>query len=433
MKTENQPISPESINFPSRLYMEILSELQVHHSLFYHLWNLGKPSFCSRIPTAQVGFDREGNCINFLINPNFWDSLSQPEKLFVIAHECMHVALEHGIRGIADWGPRANKMMDVVVNHTLVNKFGFKKDEIDPSNKYCWIDTCFGEYADQIEENQSFEYYYKMHKKLFPDDDNGGSDGKSGSGGSGGELVDDHSGMSASELEGILKEVKEVMGDAEKESLQEIFESISKTAGKGAGGMEWFVHKTKVIKKAKWETIIKKWTKKYLRTEEKDVDQWVMTNRRMSMLSQELFIPSEMEMEEDSDEKDRIQVWFFQDTSGSCSGFRDRFFKAAESLPKERFDIKMHCFDTEVYETTLKSRKLYGFGGTSFSVIEQYIINYINKHKEPYPEAVFVITDGFSNSFSCKKPQNWFWFLTPDSTTQYIPKESKIFKLSDYE
>jgi len=192
------------------------------------------------------------------------------------------------------------------------------------------------------------------------------------------------------------KELERAGDNAEvKESIEKRYEALEKKREKEKHEIE--------LKKAKWETIIKKWTKKYLRTEEKDVDQWVMTNRRMSMLSQELFIPSEMEMEEDSDEKDRIQVWFFQDTSGSCSGFRDRFFKAAESLPKERFDIKMHCFDTEVYETTLKSRKLYGFGGTSFSVIEQYIINYINKHKEPYPEAVFVITDGFSNSFSCKK------------------------------
>lgn len=424
MKTKNQPISNTIPTFPASEYMEILTELQVHHSLFYQLWNLGKPSFSTSIPTAQVGFNKEGNCVNFLISPTFWDSITQTQKLFVIAHECMHVALDHGIRGISDWGPRANKMMDVVVNHTLVNKFGFNKNEIDPENKYCWIDTCFKEHAHNILENQSFEYYYKMHKQLFPD--------KEGDGSGDGELVDDHSGMSDSELSDVLKEVKDNMTDDEKESLQKIFDDISAAGNKG-GCQEWFVPKAKVVKKAKWETIIKKWANRFLKEKDVDVDQWVMISRRMALLHRALMIPSEMEVENDFDENKKITVWFFQDTSGSCSGYKDRFFQAAESLPKHRFDIKMHCFDTEVYETTLASRKLYGFGGTAFDIIENYIVKYTNKHKEPYPEAVFVITDGYGTAVTPQKPSKWYWFLTPNGTKSYIPDKSNVYDLKDFE
>ena len=31
-----------------------------------------------------------------LINPKFWDSLNYYNKAFVIAHECLHIILNHG-------------------------------------------------------------------------------------------------------------------------------------------------------------------------------------------------------------------------------------------------------------------------------------------------------------------------------------------------
>jgi hypothetical protein len=108
-----------------------------------------------------------------------------------------------------------------------------------------------------------------------------------------------------------------------------------------------------------------------------------------------MFLPSDMEIEDDNDEKTRIKVYFYLDTSGSCWGLKDRFFAAALSLPDDRFDIRLFCFDTTVQETTLESRKIYGGGGTSFSILEAHIQKEI-KEKGEYPEAVFVITDGYA-------------------------------------
>ncbi|MBN2302081.1 MAG: hypothetical protein JXN60_06135, partial [Lentisphaerae bacterium] len=102
---------------------------------------------------------------------------------------------------------------------------------------------------------------------------------------------------------------------------------------------------------------------------------------------------------------------------------------AAMSLPEWRFDIRMFCFDDRVYETSLESKKLFGFGGTSFGPLESYI----QKHKgKEYPRAVFVITDGYGTPIKPEIPQRWYWFLS-SSYTGYIPKTCNIFKLKDFE
>jgi len=93
----------------------------------------------------------------------------------------------------------------------------------------------------------------------------------------------------------------------------------------------------------------------------------------------------------------------------------------------------MHCFDTEIYETTLASGKLYGFGGTSFDIIEGYIqrkIKYNDNLK--YPDAVFIITDGYGNNVYPEIPKRWYWFLSTGYTS-CIPKTCNTFALSNYE
>ncbi len=145
------------------------------------------------------------------------------------------------------------------------------------------------------------------------------------------------------------------------------------------------------------------------------------------------FLPTEMEYE--GYEKDRIEVLFFQDTSGSCAHLAKRFFQAAASLPKERFDVRLCCFDTKVYETSLETRQLYGFGGTSFSVLEYWIQNAIaSKKLKGYPKAIFVITDGYGDMVypQAGKEKNWHWFLS-NHYTRCIPAACNIYMLKDFE
>ena len=59
------------VKISSDEWLEIMSKLQNFHGLFNQIWKLGRPVFDSKIDTAAVGFDRDGNCIKFIFNPDF--------------------------------------------------------------------------------------------------------------------------------------------------------------------------------------------------------------------------------------------------------------------------------------------------------------------------------------------------------------------------
>lgn len=422
-------------------YMRLLQQLDIHHAVFYQLWQAGKPRFSEAIPTAAVTVNQKGEFLEFLINPEYWDSLTEHQKQFVICHECLHLLLKHGTRFFAkdNIDSRiANYATDISINHTIIRRMGFDRSEIDPNNEYCWVDTVFPEGA-VIEDNLSADRYYYELIKLAQS----GSGEESESFSSSAKTVDDHSGFGKSmdnALDEVMKEVASSLGDDELQAVQEVMKQLSDEFAKypkngTASGNAFFRANTTepVIAKKKWETVIKEWAMKHLKRVDREESQWARMNRRFVMLPDDMFIPTDMEVEDTEKVEDRIPVWFFQDTSGSCYSYAQRFFDAARSLPTEKFDVRLFCFDTGVYETSIKTGKLYGFGGTSFGILEGYIQMVIREEKLEYPRAVFVITDGYGDSVYPQKPENWYWFLTPGNSTYYIPKESSVFKLSDFE
>lgn len=415
------------ISFDTDEFFSLSRDLEKYHSIFDRLWAFGTPVFSKDIKIAAVYFDSIGNSLDFKINPDFWALQNNIQKQFIIAHECLHVILYHGFRIIklnSSQRDIANIALDLVVNHSLVNRFGFKRSDIDPNNIYCWVDNVF---KDPVPDNKYYEYYYNLLEKLEPPLDGGGEDG------TGPSLVDDHESLDSFNCPDFENKMKELFSDSSTEQIFDFIqdqtkdlESTAQEAGCSPGNLCKYASAGFVKPKKKWETVIKKWASKYL----KDIDeeQWARRNRRLEFMSNDFMIPSTQEVEEY--EKDRIKVFFFQDTSGSCSGFIDRFFNAAKSLPPDRFDVKMHCFDTRVFETTLESRKLYGFGGTSFSCIERYLQDYIKKNNEKYP-TVFVITDGYGDTINPQFPKKWHWFI--DGSFYLIPKESNKYNLKDFE
>ena len=416
-------------------FLSISNELEKFHAIFYQMWKMGKPIYVTNTPTAFVQFDQKGDFISFCMNKDFWEKLTFDEKLFVICHESLHIILNHGVRlnGIKN-KELGNQAADIVINHLLVKKFGFKREKIREWKEYCWIETLFDK-KDDVKRDANFEYYYNLLNKK--QDDVNKTPKKS--------LVDDHQRLGSEQSEqdsgNIIDKLNEELSNEEKKTIKDMIEKHfknkekfgGKLAGNKAGGIWLFAEVGKVQHKRKWETVIKKWANKYIKPDVTAIEQWARVNRRFSFLDKDLLLPSEMEDDGLTMDEKKIEVWFFQDTSGSCAGFKDRFFKAAMSLPPDRFDIKMHCFDTQVYETTIQSKKLYGFGGTSFSCIESYIQQDIRKRKAEYPKAVFVITDGCSSDNVMPQiPEKWYWFLS-DNDRYYIPPKSSVYMLKDFE
>ena len=166
-----------------------------------------------------------------------------------------------------------------------------------------------------------------------------------------------------------------------------------------------------------------------------DVEQWTFTNRRYSMMEDSgLKLPTEYELLDMFEEEDLIETWFYQDTSGSCGGYKDRFFSIAEAMPKDRFAMRLFCFDTKVYETDLESKKLYGFGGTYFHIIEEHIQQQLAENpKLRYPDAVFIVTDGYGSDVHPEKPQNWHCIMTPQHSKENFPTECNFYDLAKYD
>jgi hypothetical protein len=252
---------------------------------------------------------------------------------------------------------------------------------------------------------------------------------------------DDHSFLPGEfeEIEEILDEAIGSLSDEEKkefmEGAREELQSDSQPedpAGDSSGG--WYAKNFAIQKKRKrkWETVIRKWSLKYLREDDTDVEQWARLNRRLQFFDGELMIPSEVSDEHKEYELNRILVFFFLDTSGSCWNLKDRFFNAAASLPEDRFEIRLFCFDTRVEETSLEGKEVYGGGGTSFSIIEGKIQEIVRKEKKSYPETVWIVTDGAGSTVNPEHPDRWKWFLTGDYKS-YIPKKSETYNLNDFE
>ena len=140
-------------------YLSLSIGLEKHHCLFHHLWNWGRPVFSNETLTAQVSFNSTGECINFILNPDFWAKKTFNQKMFIIAHECLHIVLNHGLRIQScvnkDW---AGQTIDIATNHILIERFGFIRSEVDPENQLCWVDTVFPILCN-LPTDKCFEYY----------------------------------------------------------------------------------------------------------------------------------------------------------------------------------------------------------------------------------------------------------------------------------
>lgn len=418
-------------------YFAISRDLEDHHALFYKMWELGVPVFSQQVPTAAIMFNRDsGEYMQYHFNPDFWEKLTPYQRLFVICHETLHVILNHGIRTTFCMGTNpqiTNQALDIVVNETLLNKFNFDRAELGEEflKDLCVVDTIFGPDSG-IPVNECFEYYYDKMNKMVDEM----KEDLKGMG-----ILDNHDHLpgTTNQVKDILRQAVQGLQDEDCNNLANVIgediEADSKkeqqeiiAAGNMAGNGGVTIKIPRVIKR-KWETVISKWSRQF-KDEYREIEQWTRKNRRIFNLTKELILPSEIE--DEYKEKTMIDVWFFQDTSGSCQSLAPRFFKAAGSLPPDKFNVKLHCFDTQVYETSLKSGKLYGFGGTTFTCIENYIQSEMKKNNLPYPKAVFVITDGYGDKVQPEFPNKWYWFLS-ENYKGCIPKECNTFMLKDYE
>ena len=111
-----------------RHYKDSIEYLDDRYCYFVtHVLNIGKPRPDYSVPTACVAVTKEdydkGKTENFYFafNPDFADKLNTSEGAFILAHETMHIILNHLklSRGFDD-PIRFNLAADAVINDYLV-------------------------------------------------------------------------------------------------------------------------------------------------------------------------------------------------------------------------------------------------------------------------------------------------------------------------
>lgn len=429
-------------------YYTILNTLQECHALFAEFWSIGRFETVTDhtdVDTAEIRFDRDGSGVCIRVNDLFWKSLSSYEKSFVLAHEFYHSYLKHGSR-LKNLGndKKANIAGDIVINHGLIEGFGFDRSllrfhfldnfyakdgtEIKGVDTLCWIDTVFPKRND-VEYHRSTEYYFG----LLPDDPSSMN------------LLGGHSyeedELDPDAAEKFIKQLTDRLSDKEIKDFNDRLKNSNSDeytnathAGSLAGQVTKLIQISNIVKKKKWEEVVRdilgrSLGKKRLVKE----NSWTRKNRRITAMSKKLRIPAEVKRSIPI--RERVDLWVFLDTSGSCERWARRFVKVAASIPEDRFNVRCFCFDTAVYEVSLKTGELRGFGGTAFNIIESYIQKMITNGdgRVLYPEAVFIVTDGAGNNVYPERPHLWHWFLTPSSTTRFIPETSSTYDLTKYE
>ena len=426
--------------FSDEEWNSLAKRLEDFHSVFSKFWSMGKPTVTRDIGTCAVSFDSAGQQIMWSVNPDFWQKLSEDGKIFAIAHECLHVIFSHGVRStemLKKVDPQViNVAMDIAVNSHLESHYGFERNAVQPKDiNYIWLDEVLpGEQA-----GKSFEYYVDALLRNNPkcNSQQGGSP----------STVDDHSGLgdfTGGDLADMLKRTLDsgTTSDIAKMAQEDASEDMKKRAGAAAKGIKpgsspgntvLEIASARYLKrKPKWESVVKKWSLRAME-EFAEVPSWTQLSRRLDPhMMGNCILPSPGEQEGDG--KNRIRVSFFLDTSGSCINYATRFFRAAGTLDPRKFDVKLYCFDTTVYETDLKSGKVYGGGGTSFSIIERRIQKEMDQKGSAYPDAVWILSDGWGDNVKPEKPKRWHWFLTEGGTRESgIHPDSNVHELKNFE
>ena len=410
-------------------FYRLFQNLTVFHSVFRTLWNIGVPRFDDTLSTAGVRFNEENVCIDFLFNKNFWHSLNDYEKCFVICHECLHVILDHGRRSKGLDPTLVNVAEDISVNHLLVESFGFERELIRNQQSLCWVDTVFGD--KNVPSNKNFEYYYEKLVKegtsseVSTVDEHCDVNGES-------TLPDD-----STLLPSIVKSAIE--GSMSKEDLDSLEDCIENDAPGGLGhpgdplipGRNSHVFSSKEKTDRVWDKIISK--VHYISTgcsKSKTVltGQFIFDDRRLAFLNKNFLIPNEYDVEK---VYDTPEVYLYLDCSGSCYMSKDTFFDLACKIDSNKYKVKLFSRTTEVHEMTKIGKNKYKSnsvdGSDDYRCIEKHIQSELSSGNIRKHPIVIHLTDGHDCSdvmVKPSKPELWIWILTYDYQN-WIPKECK--------
>ena len=321
-------------------------------------------------------------------NPKWFLRLREQERIGLIAHEVMHVALFHMIRRDNRESIRWNIAGDYVINGALIkSNFILPHTElIDPQYDDMSTDNVYALLPEDIKDGAG-----PGDVLLVSSDDPGGC----------GSVVD-HPSVSDGSATGKF--------EAEIEVAVQQAADIAKAMGKLPGHLQTLIEKA-LAPKVDWKMALAR----FLRANNKSDFTWIKPNRRF--ISRGLYLPS---LHTPCLEEIAVAV----DTSGSVSEdellqFTGEITSILHDTNPERIHF-LQC-DTEVRsddEYTRESLPLKitykGRGGTAFSPVTEYI-----NEKHPGVSALVYLTDLESSNFGDQPPYPVLWVTTSSTEAPY--------------
>ena len=457
-----------------RKYQRSIDYLDENFAFFLtHVLNMGDPEWRNDVPTAAVALPKDENDFRnfkYVFNPTFADALSDNDLAFIMAHETMHILLNHlRLHRTFDRPDVFNIAADCVINDYL-DSMGLTAPEYVMTGEknvgYNCANATVGEVYRALMKNPP------QQQDGQGQGDGGGGQGQPGQGGGGqgdgqpqqpmqgnGQAIDDHSwmepekqGASADDREQQEKAADRIYEDTKNQEgvpspMQDTRDddnSASKYGSPGGGPgsqgpgalMSWAKQKGVGLK---WAELLKRINPDVFKSRRgpRPRTSWRVQRRKLNGIAgryPDVRLPIyEKPSSQTGGETPAIVMAL--DTSGSCISYADTFITLAKSIPQDRIKLFPCTFTTAYQELDLNDPK-YSSGGTHFDCIEQFIEDKVVPQLGHYPKSVVVITDGEA-SFSNKMPKGehkdrWLWLLTDGGRYKYSELPGGEEALSKY-
>lgn len=438
--TQELPMPAIDISDAQNALEEAMMEL-IHTEQFYANLTLNmRREFSTKYPTLAVSVTDE---INLHINPYFFKSLSIPERIDVIKHECLHVINNHFVR-FQDLEPQIydnpqgrtladrlndqkdastlNYAADYAINEYLpnlpkngINLFDEKGDRItyppgtkdDKGNdlsgkpvegKLLFVNDLKKQHPSTLNE-QNFEYYYEILKK--EEEKNKDKNGEGQGQGQGGMTLDDHGSWHETNAtaEQITEKVKEVVNKAVEQTSQ-------KDMGNVPGGVMQAIQNLNHVPKD--------WRQDIQRFVARTTELLIETTRKKRNRRYGIIFPGYKILP-------KLKIAIGLDTSGSVGDEELAQFHS-EICRLHNMGIDLHIIecDTQVNQVykfdPKKEFKVVGRGGTAFKPV-------FDEAAKLEIDGLIYMTDGECYGENIPVPKfTVLWALTPPFHVQYLPK-----------
>lgn len=444
-------------------YREAIDYLDENFAFFLtHVLNMGKPEWSHVLPTAAVALPKKGGNMDdfkYLFNPTFAALLEPEEFAFIMAHETMHILLNHLMllkrgqkMGKFKDDRKFNIAADCVINDYLVS-MGLEPGRIGEMGMFgekvvgynCANATVSEVYLDIPEQEQDGE----------GDGDGDGqgdelSDYVQGAGGGEGSATGEHDWMRDTG-DGQEQTAEDIANDAANNAgtPQDVQDKKQDDENKGtpgagpgtqAGALRKFVEQKGVS--MKWAELLREVNPDVFKKHGPIPKPSYHRPRRKLLGVYERYpdmglLP--VKRDPDALKGETPAIVMYMDGSGSCAHWIDKFVTLARSVPQSKIKLFPFTFSTYVQPLEIESdNPSMASGGTAFSPIEDSIQKDVVPELGHYPKAVVILTDGegyFSGSQVPKEYEDrWVWLLTDQMRYRMGPlpgREMEITKFTE--